>query len=203
MEKACFHSTSGHCLGPAPAQPPPLLHPALSFSPQTDQRSGPGPVPHRSRGSRSCGSPKGLALFCCTKAEFFIWVPVRFPHHFPLPLISPRLPSTIALRLAPFSLYAVVGLAWLPVGSLLGSTFPLGFSISPCVARPAPSLLLSSLFPAPIPRQTTFPCTCNPITNCRVSLEVISPEGTSLPEPDSYREGSATTGMAVLGQKLA
>lgn len=34
MEKACFHSTSGHCLGPAPAQPPasplPLL-PLLSF----------------------------------------------------------------------------------------------------------------------------------------------------------------------------
>lgn len=77
--------------------------------------------------------------------------------------------------------------------------------ISPCVAQPAPrpqALLLP--LPAPVPGQTTFPCTCNPITNCRVSLEVIPPEGTSsLPASLLLREELATLCWSVLLHKAA
>lgn len=42
---------------------------------------------------------------------------------------------------------------------------------------------------SPVPGQTTFPCTCNPITNCPVSPGVIPPRAHPLSQPDSYLDG--------------
>lgn len=128
-------------------------------------------------------APRGLTWFCSTHGSLLptfhrISAQLRFP--LPPPTIAP---GFTALLLAPWSFQSRgrVCPARFPFGTLWCVASPLWASpISPCVAPPAPRPPALRLpFPAPVPGQTTFPCTCNPITDCPVSLEVIPPKGTT------------------------
>lgn len=134
-------------------------------------------------------APRGLPRLCSTKGTLlltFHQIPKQCP--LLLPPHLPRLPSTCACTVvlqstcrgvpSPASIWSC-GLQQLPAGPP-----PSAFVWPRQLPRPA----FLPLLPDPVPGQATFPCTCNPITNCPISLEMIPPEGTASLPADSYSE---------------
>lgn len=130
MEKACFHSTSGHCLGPAPSprtrpflcsSDPPALCGEQSLSTRTLRVGAPPPPP---RGTRLHSAPQDSLLH-------LYWGPysilLALPPSQPLQHTATQSslgPSRSVLRCASLLLPR-----W--------ASFPLGLATSSCVARPA------------------------------------------------------------------
>lgn len=189
MEKACFHSTSGHCLGPAQPspQPPPRTPrtPPSPAPPAHPARSNPSTPGHAER-----VQPQGLPRACSTRG-------LRLPPS-PRPgalSLSPRprpdSPACPARALAPRSFLSSRRGAPGPAAPVVRGPQHLPWGPPPS-APCGPGGSQASCSPptsSPVPGQTTFPCTCNPITNCPVSPGVIPPRAHPLSQPDSYLDG--------------
>ena len=183
MEKACFHSTSGHCLGPAqPSPPPPPRTPRTPPSPPSS-----APPAHSARSNPSAPGhgervqPQGLPRACSTRG---LWLP-PFSRPGALSLSRrprPDSPACPARVLAPRSFLSSRRGAPGPAAPSVRGPQHLPWGpppISPGGSQASCSPPTSS----PVPGQATFPCTCNPVTDCPAPLGVIPPRAHPLSQP--------------------
>lgn len=145
MEKACFHSTSGHCLGPDPAQPPTFpSHPSHSSASAATPAHSARSSPSSTLGSQTTNvRPK--------RPDLVLFHPRLFAAHLSqdLSTVSPLLPTPqspqvsqhLYLHLGPFRVDTEVCPALPPILVLWSAAPPLWASPTPHLL---PGLLLST-----------------------------------------------------------